>query len=63
MNSSQKLAHSPPEPIFVREGGVPYRSSRAADGIDAWIDLMEAVEALCPQWPQRPVLAGSDFRL
>jgi len=62
MNSSPKLAHSPPEPIFVREGGAAYRPSNG-DGFEAWINLMEAVEALCPRWPERPIVTGSDYRL
>jgi hypothetical protein len=63
MNSSQKPANSPLEPVFVRDGGVPYRLSETADGIDAWINLMEAVEAMCPHWPDRAPTAGSDYRM
>lgn len=33
------------------------------DPIAAWLDLMEVVEALCPQWPQRSVRAWREFRL
>jgi hypothetical protein len=32
---------------------VEYRADVAADPFDAWIQLMEAVEALCPEWPER----------
>ena len=63
MSSPPNLAHSPPEPIFAREGGVPYGPSNTGDGFEAWIDLMEAVEALCPHWPERPATIGSDYRL
>jgi hypothetical protein len=35
----------------------------AADPIAAWIDLMDAVEALCPTWPERVLPRGSDYRL
>lgn len=28
-----------------------------------WIDLMEAVEALCPVWPDRHVHSGTDYRI
>jgi hypothetical protein len=40
-------------PILLREGGVPYRPSPSTDPIVEWMDLMEAVEALCPKWPLR----------
>lgn len=33
------------------------------DPVAAWLDLMEVVEALCPEWPQRSVRAWRDFRL
>lgn len=38
---------------FVAEGGVEYRVSDAVDPFDAWVQLMEVIEALCPQWPER----------
>jgi len=41
------------QPLFVSEGGVEYRVSDAVDPFDAWIQLMEVVEALCPRWPER----------
>lgn len=28
-----------------------------------WVELMEAVEALCPVWPAREASAGEDLRL
>lgn len=31
--------------------------------MDAWMDLMEAVEALCPHWPARPLVIGQDYRM
>lgn len=33
------------------------------DPIAAWLDLMEVVEALCPEWPQRSSRAWLEFRL
>ena len=47
-------------PILVGEGGVPYRPTPSADPLAEWMDLMEAVEALCPKWPVRDevVLSG-----
>jgi len=44
--------------------GKAIRPARSNDPVAAWMDLMEAVEALCPRWPPRPqrmVTAG--FRL
>lgn len=35
-------------PLLVAEAGVPYRTVPEGDGIDAWLDLMAVVEALCP---------------
>jgi len=40
-------------PVLVREAGVAYRPALAADPVAAWMDLMEAVEVLCPRWPPR----------
>jgi hypothetical protein len=51
--NSWPTSPSDTQPLFVSEGGVEYRVSDAADPFDAWIQLMEAVEALCPQWPER----------
>lgn len=55
MRCSQKSTHPMRDrpPILLREGGVPYRPSPSADPIVEWMDLMEAVEALCPKWPLR----------
>ena len=36
------------EPLLVAEAGVPYCAVPEGDGIDAWLDLMAVVEALCP---------------
>jgi len=33
------------------------------DPIAAWLDLMEVVEALCPEWPAREVMMNGDYRL
>ena len=53
MNSSPKAPEHAREPLLVAEGGIPYVPSQSADPYLAWMDLMEAVEALCPQWPER----------
>jgi len=31
--------------------------------IQAWIDLMEVVEALCPEWPESAAANAGDYRL
>ena len=63
MNSSPKSTDERPI-LLVAEAGVPYASTPAGDPIVAWMDLMEAVEALCPKWPPRPPLvASANFRL
>ena len=36
------------EPLLVAEAGVPYCAVPEGDGINAWLDLMAVVEALCP---------------
>jgi hypothetical protein len=68
MNSSPKQSSPapelPPEPILVREAGLPYRPKPAADPFERWIALMEVVEALCPRWPERPPpTKGAEFKL
>lgn len=44
-------------PLMVAEAGVPYPVEPEGDGIAAWLDLMETVEALCadllPPEPRR----------
>lgn len=62
MNSSPKSAEH--ETPLVAEGGIARVPSAAADPYLAWMDLMEAVEALCPRWPERPAsTVATDFRL
>ena len=39
--------------ILVAEGGLQNTLPRSSDPIADWIDLIEAVEALCPKWPER----------
>jgi hypothetical protein len=38
----------------VREAGVPFSAPVEQDPFVAWSELMDVVEALCPQWPPRP---------
>ncbi|MEO7934794.1 MAG: hypothetical protein ABIR27_00895 [Dokdonella sp.] len=35
----------------------------ARDDLSDWIELMEVVEALCPQWPPQRVFVGKLFLL
>jgi hypothetical protein len=50
-------------PLLVAEAGLPYSVRPQGDPIDAWLDLMETVEALCPQLPMPEMRVGTDFRL
>lgn len=67
MGYSQKSTRPASEvslpPVLVSEAGVPFRPVHV-DAVADWMDLMEAVEALCPQWPARePTLRAGVFRL
>lgn len=56
MSSSHKPIHplaEPPQALLVREAGLPYRPAGARDPFEAWLGLMEVVEALCTRWPAR----------
>ncbi len=39
--------------ILVAEGGLQNTLPRSSDPIGDWIDLIEAVDALRPKWPER----------
>lgn len=52
-----------PTAPFAREAGVPYPPETTADPYLAWLALMEVVEALCPQWPERERSSYQDCRL
>ncbi len=52
-SSSTLTADSTRDALLVREAGLPYQPVTARDPFEAWIALMEAVEALCPRWPAR----------
>ena len=54
---------TPTAPVLVAEGGVPYTAIPDGDPIEAWLDLMEAVEALCPEWPAPESKIWCDYRL
>ena len=48
---------------LANAGGVSYAPATARDPIAAWMELMEVVEMLCPRWPERPLVIGTDYRL
>lgn len=53
----------PQDAPLAASAGKRYTPKRSGSPIDAWMDLMEAVEALCPHWPERTVSIGVDYRL
>jgi hypothetical protein len=48
---------------LAASAGKPYAPERSGSTFDKWMDLMEAVEALCPCWPEREASIGTDYRL
>ena len=63
MNSLPKTKDSALSKPLAGDGGVPFVLPESADPLKAWMDLMEAVEALCPVWPERKPTVGHIFRL
>jgi len=49
-----KSSWKPAEPPISADGGVRQPIGEAVDPFRALDELMVAVEALCPTWPQRP---------
>lgn len=50
--------------ILAANGGLPRALPPSADPIADWLDLMEVVEALCPEWPMpEPPQPGWVYRL
>ena len=50
--------------LLVADGGLQNTLRPSSDPIGDWIDLMEAVEALCPKCPARePPRVGWVYRL
>ena len=66
MSSSRKSTdrNDATDPLLVAEGGAAYQPLRSNDPLADWMELMEAVEALCPRWPVRALRARArGFRL
>lgn len=64
MNSLQTSIADAPVPAWLAgDAGVRVELTAGVDPIDAWIDLMAAIEALCPRWPEREPTIGHDYRL
>jgi hypothetical protein len=64
--ASQRDLDGRREALLVAEGGAAYAPSRSRDPLQAWVELMEVVEALCARWPERPrsfVRGSAGFRL
>ncbi len=53
----------PIEPPLAAEGGLAAPPRREEDPYRALDDLMAAVEALCPAWPQRRAFAAGSRML
>lgn len=55
MNYSPKRLPMRPDRIAQPIAGVAFAnvSPPAKDDLSDWVELMEAIEALCPVWPQR----------
>lgn len=61
MSSSPKLPTKHPDRVAepLVGGYVVSDSSPAKGDLSDWVELMEAVEALCPVWPERVVTASA----
>jgi hypothetical protein len=52
------------KPALVGAGGLPRQGPAASDPFADLDDLMVVVEALCPVWPERPLMGPMrDMRL
>lgn len=56
-------AAAPQDPPLTVVAGWQSVLPEPAHPIEAWIDLMEVVEALCPEWPERVHSERRDYRL
>lgn len=65
MNGSpkQQPAKVEHEPYPLVGPAIPKISLPGRSDLSDWLDLMEVVEALCPQWPARPAEKYGQFKL
>ena len=65
------MNYSPKSPNTTREGvrepligrDVPDIAQAGRGDLSDWIELMVAVETLCPLWPERERSMGGDYKL
>lgn len=65
MNGSPKQ-HPPKnnqDPYPLVGPAVPKISLPGRSDLSDWLDLMETIEALCPQWPEPPAEKYGQFKL
>lgn len=57
-------ANNDSEPIIAGEGGVTTPVTDDRNPFEILDDLMQVVEALCPEWPERePFPESAEFKL
>jgi hypothetical protein len=63
MKSFPKPVSVDAKTLLLAEGGVANTPVLRRDPIEAFIELLEVIEILCPVWPPRNVRIASDYRL
>jgi hypothetical protein len=64
LSTSAAEPELPVEPApLAASAGEAHAPPVLAEPVDAWLDLMEVIEALCPRWPTRSLPTGTDYRL
>lgn len=63
MNSCPAVTEDAVRTHFVAEAGIAYAPDASGDPLQAWLDLMEVVEALCSHWPQRQRSPAVEYRM
>lgn len=64
LNKSPEICSNPAFHVLVAGGGLQSSVAAQRDPFEALDDLMVVVEALCPEWVQKPTLSGTEvFRL
>lgn len=62
-SSPPDLADTPREAPLTEVSGWTSVLPVPRHPIEAWLDLMEVVEALCPAWPPAAPTRAGDYRL